>query len=98
VFQGSDYSDEEREFLTAIESYKRHRRRPFPTWREVLHVAHCLGYRRVAERREILSPLSPCGRGVGGEGSSPEIPLTPNPSPAKPGEGDRSEIPTVGGA
>jgi hypothetical protein len=53
---GSDYSDDEREFLVAIEKYKRRHRRPFPTWREVLHVAHCLGYRRVAERREPLAP------------------------------------------
>jgi len=56
---GSDYSDEERAFLVAIERYKRRNRRPFPTWREVLHVAHCLGYRRVAEARVPLSPQSP---------------------------------------
>ena len=47
-FPGSDYSDEEREFLMAMERYKRRQGRPFPTWREVLHVAHRLGYRRVA--------------------------------------------------
>ena len=57
-FPGSDYSDEEREFLVAMEAYKRQHRRPFPTWREVLHVVHCLGYRRVAESREVSSPLS----------------------------------------
>ncbi len=55
---GCDYSDEERAFLVAIESYKRRQRRPFPTWREVLHVAHCLGYRRVAEAREPAPPGS----------------------------------------
>ena len=55
---GSDYSDEERAFLVAIESYKRGHRRPFPTWREVLHVAHCLGYRRVAEQRKPVAPGS----------------------------------------
>jgi hypothetical protein len=48
-FPGADYSDEERTFLMAMESYKRRNHRPFPTWREVLYVAHNLGYRRVAE-------------------------------------------------
>jgi hypothetical protein len=48
-FPGSDYSDEEREFLMAMESYKRRNHRPFPTWREVLYVANNLGYRRVAD-------------------------------------------------
>jgi len=55
-FPGGDFTDDEREFLVAVEGYKRRHRRPFPTWREVLHVAHCLGYRRVAERREPGSP------------------------------------------
>jgi HK97 family phage portal protein len=44
-FPGSDYTDEERTFLTAMDRFKRERRRPFPTWREVLHVLHELGYR-----------------------------------------------------
>ena len=56
---GSDYSDEERAFLVAVERYKRRHRRPFPTWREVLHVAHCLGYRKVAEPREPQAPNVP---------------------------------------
>jgi len=43
---GSDYSDEELEFLQAIEQYKRVHRRPFPTWREVLHVFKSLGWRK----------------------------------------------------
>ena len=46
-FPGSDYSDEERRFLIAIERYRRERRRPYPTWREVLRVVHELGYRRI---------------------------------------------------
>jgi hypothetical protein len=37
---------EEFEFLNAIEQYKREHGRPFPTWAEVLEVAHGLGYRR----------------------------------------------------
>jgi hypothetical protein len=44
---GSDYSDEELEFLRAIEQYKRMYQRPFPTWREVLHVFKSLGWRKV---------------------------------------------------
>lgn len=43
---GADYTDEEREFLAAIDRYKRTRQRPYPTWREVLLVAKALGYRR----------------------------------------------------
>lgn len=45
---GSDYSDEERIFLRAMQDYKRERQRPFPTWREVLAVLKSLGYRKVA--------------------------------------------------
>jgi hypothetical protein len=45
-YPGSDYTDEEREFLQAIDRYKRTARRPYPTWREVLRVLHALGYRK----------------------------------------------------
>lgn len=41
-----NYSDEEREFLTAIDRYKTHYRRPHPTWLEVLAVLRSLGWRR----------------------------------------------------
>lgn len=44
---GSDYTDEERIFLVAIDRYKRKHRRPFPTWREVLLIVKSLGYRQV---------------------------------------------------
>lgn len=44
-----DYTDEEREFILAMERYKRERKRPFPSFTEVLAVARALGYRRVAE-------------------------------------------------
>jgi hypothetical protein len=47
VFPGADYSDDERLFLVAMERYKRERRRPYPTWREVLQVVRSLGYRKV---------------------------------------------------
>ena len=47
-FPGSDCTDEEREFLQAIDRYKRTRRRPYPTWREVLRLLRQLGWRKVA--------------------------------------------------
>src|SRR5262249_52710816 len=45
-FPGSDYTDEEREFLQAIDRYKRTHGRPYPTWREVLNVLRELGWRK----------------------------------------------------
>lgn len=42
------YDDEEREFLMAVEKYKKERRRPFPTFSEILQIAHALGYRKVS--------------------------------------------------
>jgi hypothetical protein len=42
------YSEEELEFLRALDTYKRANRRPFPTWHEVLAVLKSLGYRKVA--------------------------------------------------
>jgi hypothetical protein len=44
-----DYTDDEIEFMRAMDQYKRDNRRPFPTWSEVLEVLRALGYRRVAE-------------------------------------------------
>jgi hypothetical protein len=42
-------SDEQFEFLMAINEYKRANTRPFPTWTEVLEVIKALGYRKTAE-------------------------------------------------
>lgn len=42
-------SDEQFEFLMAIDEYKKKNSRPFPTWTEVLEVIKALGYRKVAE-------------------------------------------------
>jgi hypothetical protein len=42
-------SDEQFEFLMAINEYKKTNSRPFPTWTEVLEVIKALGYRKVAE-------------------------------------------------
>ena len=49
-------SDEQLEFLMAIDEYKRQNTRPFPTWTEVLEVIKALGYRKVAEP-ESLKPF-----------------------------------------
>jgi hypothetical protein len=43
-----EMSDEQLEFVLAIDTYKRLNNRPFPTWTEVLEVVKQLGYRKVA--------------------------------------------------
>ena len=45
---GASFSDEEREFLVAIEKYQRESRRRFLSWHEVLRILKSLGYRKVA--------------------------------------------------
>jgi hypothetical protein len=60
------YSEDETEFLLAMQRYKQANRRPFPTWHEVLEVARALGYRKVAEPTELpglpLPVFVPTGR------------------------------------
>ena len=46
-------SDEQFEFLMAIDEYKRKNSIPFPTWTEVLELIKALGYRRVAEPQPL---------------------------------------------
>ena len=48
-----DYSEDEIDFMKAMDLYKRANRRPFPTWSEVLEVLHALGYRRVAKPTDL---------------------------------------------
>jgi hypothetical protein len=48
-----DYTNDEIEFMKAMDQYKRDNRRPFPTWSEVLEVLRALGYRRVAEQTQM---------------------------------------------
>ncbi len=48
---GSTYTDEEREFLVAIDRYKRSNNRPYPTWMEVLNVLRGLGW--VKKQEEV---------------------------------------------
>ena len=56
-----DYTNDEIEFMKAMDQYKRDNRRPFPTWSEVLEVLRALGYRKVAEPTALpgLSPPLP---------------------------------------
>ena len=54
-------SDEQFEFVMAIDEYKRANARPFPTWTEVLEVIRALGYRRVAEP-QALAPHGSASR------------------------------------
>jgi hypothetical protein len=46
-------SDEQFEFLMAIDEYKRKNTRPFPTWTEVLEVIKALGYRKVTDPQPL---------------------------------------------
>jgi len=48
-----EMTDEQFEFIMAIDKYKRVNNRPFPTWTEVLDVIHALGYRKVAEPKDL---------------------------------------------
>ena len=50
-----EMTDEQFEFLMAIDQYKRANQRPFPTWTEVLEVIKALGYRKVAEPQSLES-------------------------------------------
>ena len=57
-------TEDETEFLLAMSAYQKRFRRRYPTWREVLNVLRCLGYRKVAEPAPIDEPQPPKG-GVG---------------------------------
>ena len=48
-----EMTDEQFEFLMAINRYKSVNNRPFPTWTEVLDVIHAIGYRKVAKPQDI---------------------------------------------
>jgi FMN phosphatase YigB (HAD superfamily) len=49
-------TDEQFDFLMAIDEYKRRNTRPFPTWTEVLELIKALGYRKVAEPQFLAPP------------------------------------------
>jgi len=48
-----EMTDEQFEFVMAVNEYRRVNKRPFPTWTEVLDIIKAMGYRKVAERSDI---------------------------------------------
>jgi hypothetical protein len=74
-----DYTDDETEFMKAMDRYKRENRRPFPTWSEVLEVLRSLGYRRVAEPTALPGK----GSGVTQANATTPAPTTTPPPAAK---------------
>lgn len=56
---GVAYTEDQLEFLRAMDSYKRSKRRPFPAWHEVLEVLKSLGYRKVAAHEEVKANHDP---------------------------------------
>ena len=48
-----EMTDDQFEFLMAINRYKNTNNRPFPSWTEVLDVIQAIGYRKVAEPTDI---------------------------------------------
>lgn len=57
-----ELSEEQFEFVMAIDEYKRKNKRPFPSWTEVLEVVKYLGYRKVADRATHLDRVEPADR------------------------------------
>lgn len=50
-----EMTDEQFDFLMAIDRYKKENQRPFPTWTEVLEIVKAMGYRKVAEPQSLES-------------------------------------------
>ena len=59
TFPGWELTAAELEFGRAMERYQMKFRRRYPAWSEVLFVAYCLGYRRIAAREDFLE-VPPC--------------------------------------
>ena len=53
-----DYSEAEREFMQAMQDYKRSSGRMFPTWSEVLEVLRDLGYEKPDEYASCSTPTA----------------------------------------
>lgn len=78
-----EMTDEQFEFVLAIDTYKRLNNRPFPSWTEVLEVIKQLGYRKVATSSLSLQSVG---------GRAPAAPVTP---PAPTSVADRRATPPV---
>lgn len=48
-------TEEQFDFLMAIDQYKRANQRPFPSWTEILEIIKAIGYRKVAEPQPLES-------------------------------------------
>ena len=48
-----EMTDDQFEFIQAVNEYKRVNGKAFPTWTEILDIVHALGYRKVAEPQDI---------------------------------------------
>lgn len=57
VFNGCDFTADEWEFVRAMAKYQKRWNRRYPTYREVLHVLRCLGYRKTAAPEPFADPL-----------------------------------------
>ena len=47
--EDGNMTDEQFDFLMAVDQYKRQNQRPFPSWTEVLEIVKALGYRKVEQ-------------------------------------------------
>ena len=83
LFPGADVSADELEFLKAMDRYQRLYRRRYPTWREVLFVARCLGYRKVAAAVPLPEP---------GSADAPPAYPVPGDEPAEPLPADGESV------
>jgi hypothetical protein len=78
------YTEDEIEFMTAVQRFKEHSRKQFPTYGEVLRIAVALGYRRVVIDDDY--PVGPAQRAEEVDPSAQEscrevIPPNPHLSP-----------------
>jgi hypothetical protein len=82
-FPGGDYTADEWEFIRAVAAYQKRFGRRYPTWREVLHVALCLGYRKVAAPVPIdAAPPTPAEADlIAAAKAAKSAVRTPNPEP-----------------
>ena len=53
-----EMSDEQLEFVMAVDEYKRANNKPFPTWSEVFELIKYLGYRKVADQAGHINEVT----------------------------------------
>lgn len=54
-----ELSDDQFEFVMAMDEYKRSNKKPFPSWTEVLEVVKYLGYRKIADVGDHVDRIEP---------------------------------------